>query len=94
MQRRFSEEIQKLEATSPTPEQRSELLDRHAAELQQFLDKEAAGDDRWNGRLMLTEMQLVRGDRAAAAKVLRSIEPAQAPPLLLVVSSLLSRATA
>jgi peroxiredoxin len=91
VQRRFGDEARKLEATSPSPEQRTALLDRQAQELQQFLDKEAAGDDRWNGRLMLADLQLARGDRAAAVTALRSIEAPQAPPMVLVTAAAMAQ---
>jgi|RhiMethySRZTD1v2_1073278.scaffolds.fasta_scaffold00290_26 peroxiredoxin len=91
VQRRFGEEVRRLEATSPTAEQRTQLLDRQVAELQQFVSKEAAGDDRWNGRLMLADMQLARGDRAAAATALRSIEAPQAPPMVLVTAAAMAQ---
>ncbi|HEU4417304.1 MAG TPA: redoxin domain-containing protein [Planctomycetota bacterium] len=91
VQRRFGDEARRLQAASPTPEQRAELLDRQVAELQQFLGKEAAGDDRWNGRLMLADLQLARGDRAAAATALKSIEPPQAPPMVLVTAAAMAQ---
>jgi len=97
VQRRFGDEARRLETTSPTQEQRTELLDRQVAELQQFLTKEAAGDDRWNGRLMLADMQLARAAqsspeqqvkyRAAAATALCAIEASQAPPMVLVTAA-------
>lgn len=59
------------------------LLQRQVGQLATWLHDEAKGDDRWNGQLMLVDMQLARGDRAAAGKALRDLDPAQAPALVL-----------
>lgn len=84
LEMRFRSEMQKLEATSPSPEDQNQLFDRHVAELRGFLKNTAKGDDRWNGRLWLAELELVRGNRPAATDVLKEIDGQQAPGMLLV----------
>lgn len=91
MQRQFLAESQQLDAKRPTRDQRDQLLARHLEQLRTFVADEARGDDRWNGRLMLADLQLATGDRAAAAATLRSIDAAQAPALLLVTAATLAQ---
>ncbi|MCR9248234.1 MAG: TlpA family protein disulfide reductase [bacterium] len=91
LQRAFVAESRKLGAERPTREQRDTLLDRQIKALAAFLDKEAKGDDRWNGRLMLADLSLALGRREAAAKALKSIDIERAPALLLVSAGAMAR---
>lgn len=84
LQLEFLTQSRKLAESSPSREQRLDLLGKQVGELERFLAGEAKGDDRWNGRLMLADLQLARGNRPAAAEALRSIEAKNAPALLLV----------
>jgi peroxiredoxin len=84
LQLEFLTQSRKLGESSPSREQRQELLGKQVGELERFLAGEAKGDDRWNGRLMLADLQLARGNRPAAAEALRSISKKDAPALLLV----------
>lgn len=83
LQLKFRQEAQQLGAKQPTREQQDALLNKHIAELQTFVPR-AAGDDRWNSRLMLADLHLVRRERDLAKAVLLDIDAEQAPPLLLV----------
>ena len=87
LQREFHAEAKRLEASSPSREQRDQLLSKQLAALRAFVETEAAGDDRWNGRLMLADWQLAAGDRKTAATTLRAIDPAAAPPLVLITAA-------
>ncbi len=89
VQRAFAEQRDRLYAGSaiPTREQELELLRRQTAELQAFVDHEAAGDDRWNGRLMLADLSLGLRDRPTAIAALRGLDPTVAPPLLLLTAA-------
>lgn len=91
LQQQFSAQLQQLAATSPTREQRNELLAKHSAELEQFLTSEAKDTDLWNGRLMAADLQLARGDRAAAATALRRIDAKAAPALLLITAAAMAQ---
>ncbi len=91
VQRRFTEEARKLDASSPTEEQRAQLLSRHVENLEQFLAKAAKDDDRWNGRLMLADLQLARSDRTAAAATLRTIEAKAAPAMVLITAAAMAQ---
>jgi len=91
LQQEFFAQSRQLAAGSPTREQRLELLDKQVAELGRFLAAEAAGDDRWNGRLMLADLQLARGDRQAAAAALRAIDSKAAPALLLTSAATMAQ---
>lgn len=72
---------------SANRERQQQLLSRQAAELEQFLQHEAKGDDRWNGRLMLADLNMGRSDREQALKVLKEIDREQAPALLLLTAA-------
>lgn len=85
LQRQFVAESQRLPA-EPSRAQKAELLAAQVKELARFVADEAKGDDRWNGRLMLADMQLAT-DEAAAAATLRGIDPKEAPALLLVTAA-------
>jgi len=87
----FRSEVQRLEASSPTNEQRAELRARQIPRLQQFLADDAKGDDRWNGRLMLADMQLAHGSRKPAGETLRTIDAKEAPALLLVTAAAMAQ---
>ncbi|MFO1078738.1 MAG: TlpA disulfide reductase family protein [Planctomycetota bacterium] len=84
VQRAFAAAANELAKKQPTEEQRRGLLQQQVAELGAFVQKEAAGDDRWNGRLMLADLSLGLGDRAGAMTALRGIDLDAAPALLLV----------
>lgn len=91
LQRRFVAEAQQLDAKQPTREQRETLLARHTDELQAFVADVAAGDDRWNGRLMLADLLLARRDRDAAGKALQAIDAAAAPALVLTTAATMAQ---
>ncbi|MEO6594055.1 MAG: redoxin domain-containing protein [Planctomycetota bacterium] len=91
IQRQFVEDLNKLGGGNPSREQRHELLGSHCKQLQSFLDSEARGDDRWNGRLMLADFQLARDDDAAAAVTLRSIDAKAAPALVLITAATMAQ---
>jgi peroxiredoxin len=67
------------------------LLGRQIEVLRTFLTAEATGDDRWNGRLMLADLLLARGDRRGAGAALRGIDAAAAPALLLVTAATMAQ---
>lgn len=91
LQRQLREEARQLAARSPSEDEREQLLARQIARLADFVGKQAAGEDRWNGRLMLADFQLAKGDRAAAAATLKSIDAAAAPALLLVTAATMAQ---
>ncbi len=91
LQREFSAEAQRLQVSSPTREQRDQLLARQLEVLRTFVDKEAAGDDRWNGRLMLADWQMAGGDRTAATATLRTIDAKEAPALVLITGAAMAQ---
>lgn len=84
LQAEFIAQSRKLAAERPNREQQQELLGRQIEQLQAFLANDARDADRWNGTLMLADLQLARGQRQAAGEALRRIDPAAAPALLLV----------
>ena len=90
LQSTFRAEAQRQAASSATPAQRTELLNQQIAQLQKFL-AEAKGDDRWNGRLMLAEMQLVGGSRKTAAETLKTIDSKEAGALLLTSAAAMAQ---
>lgn len=83
VQRQFAEQARALDAQRPNRDQRIELIGRQAEALQKWLASDAAGDDRWNGRLMLADMQMARREREPAIAALQGITN-EAPPLVLV----------
>ena len=91
LERRFRAEVQQLAGSSPSREQRDQQLDRHVGELRAFVEQTARGDDRWNGRLMLADLELVRGERDAAAKVLADIDRGEAPAMVLVTAATMAQ---
>ncbi|MFN3245049.1 MAG: TlpA family protein disulfide reductase [Planctomycetota bacterium] len=91
LEQRFRAEVQQLAASSPSREQRDQQLDRHVAELRKFVASTARGDDRWNGRLMLADLELVRGKREAAAEVLAAIDHNEAPAMVLVTAATMAQ---
>lgn len=91
LEQRFRAEVQELVSGSPTPEQQDQQLDRHVAELRSFVSERARGDDRWNGRLMLADLELVRGERDAAAKALSEIDQEEAPAMVLVTAATMAQ---
>lgn len=91
LEQRFRSEVQKLAASSPSREQRDQQLDRHVGELRTFVSTAARGDDRWNGRLMLADLELVRGKREAAAEALAGIDNDEAPAMVLVTAATMAQ---
>lgn len=85
LQQQFAADLQRL-GPAASRAQRTELLQNQTRQLGKFVEA-AKGDDRWNGRLMLADMQLAAGDRTAAASALRGIDDKQAPALLLVTAA-------
>lgn len=83
LQQKFRSEAQELGARMPSREQQEALLAKHIGELTAFVTR-AQGDDRWNSRLMLADLLLIRGERDKAKEALSGIDDQQAPPLLLV----------
>lgn len=91
LQQRFVKESQALDAGGGAAERRDALLARHTEELRAFVGSVAAGDDRWNGRLMLADLLLARRDREAAVAALRGIDSKQAPALLLATAATMAQ---
>ena len=102
LQQRFVKESQALDAAadqrqrdggdgSSARDQRDALLARHTEELRAFVTGVAAGDDRWNGRLMLADLLLARRDREAATAALRGIDSKEAPALLLATAATMAQ---
>jgi peroxiredoxin len=91
LQRQFANEAEALSRSSPTLEQRDQLLKQHLATLQQFVADRAKGDDRWNGRLMVADLLLQQGHRDQAAKVLADIDTDAAPPVLLLSAAAMAQ---
>ncbi|MBL8747724.1 MAG: TlpA family protein disulfide reductase [Planctomycetes bacterium] len=85
LQRLFERERQGL--TSGDREQGERLLADHVKRLAAFVARDAKDDDRWNGRLMLADLAMAKGDPAAAAGALKEIDTAAAPALLLVTAA-------
>lgn len=92
LQQRFVKESQALDASGAgAGERRDALLARHTEELRTFVTSVAAGDDRWNGRLMLADLLLARRNREAAIAALRGIDGKQAPALLLATAATMAQ---
>jgi len=91
LQQRFAKEAQALDAKRADQEQREALLRQHLDQLTRFLADTAKGDDRWNGRLMLADLNLARGDRKSATAALKDIDGKEAPPLLLVTAATMAQ---
>jgi peroxiredoxin len=91
LQQQFIAESRRLAGGEPTAEQRQQLLAQQVDVLRKFVADEAAGDDRWNGRLMLADLLLARGDRPGAGAALRTIDAAAAPALLLVTAATMAQ---
>ncbi|MGC6488877.1 MAG: TlpA family protein disulfide reductase [Planctomycetota bacterium] len=91
LEQRFRAEVRQLASSRPSREQRDEQLNRHVGELRTFVQETARGDDRWNGRLMLADLELVRGDRDAAAAALSAIDRAEAPAMVLVTAATMAQ---
>jgi len=89
VQRAFAAQREALYAgeKAPTREQELDLLRRQAQELDAFVAHEAAGDDRWNGRLMLADLRLGLREREPAIAALRGIDAAEASGLLLLTAA-------
>lgn len=91
LEQRFRAEVRQLATTQPSREQRDEQLNRHVGELRAFVADRARGDDRWNGRLMLADLELVRGNREAAAAALAAIDRDEAPAMVLVTAATMAQ---
>ncbi|MBL8724815.1 MAG: TlpA family protein disulfide reductase [Planctomycetes bacterium] len=91
LQSDFARRSQQLDQKQPTREQRLELLAQQIGELETFVRSEAKGDDRWNGQLMLADLQLARGDRKAAAQALQQVDAAAAGGLLLTSAAAMAQ---
>src|SRR5262245_14317739 len=89
VQRAFAAQREALYAgeKTPTRDQELDLLRQQAKELDSFVVHEAAGDDRWNGRLMLADLLLGLRDREPAIAALRGIDATQAGGLLLLTAA-------
>src|SRR5262245_59941002 len=79
VQRAFAAQREALYAgdKTPTRDQELDLLRRQARELEAFVAHEAAGDDRWNGHLMLADLLLGLRERESALAALRGIDATQ-----------------
>ncbi|MBK8100743.1 MAG: TlpA family protein disulfide reductase [Planctomycetes bacterium] len=82
VQRAFGDQLRALHQGEFDGKKERDLLQRQVAELAAFVQHEAAGDDRWNARLMLADLRLGLGDRDGAAKALTELDPAAAPALV------------
>lgn len=91
LERRFRREVQQLSKKSPSQDEQDRQLDRHVSELRVFVAERAQGDDRWNGRLMLADLELIRGDRKAAVEALQGIDEAAAPAMVLVTAAAMAQ---
>lgn len=90
LEMRFRNEAQGLGRTA-SREDREKLLTRHIGELETFVTKTAKGDDRWNGRLMLADLHLVRGKRAEATEALKAIDAKEASAMVLVTGATMAQ---
>lgn len=90
VQRAFVDEARQL-GQEPSRSARAELRTKQIRTLSTFVADEATGDDRWNGRLMLADLQLANDDGAAAAATLRTIESKEAGALLLVTAATMAQ---
>jgi len=90
LEERFRSEAQQL-GRNADRDQRETLLNRHIGELRTFLTDTAKADDRWNGRLMLADLELVRGKRAEASAVLKQIDATKAPAMVLVTGATMAQ---
>ena len=87
LQQRFGMQWEQLQrAEQPTREQRNALMEQQERELTAFLEQ-AAGDDRWNGRLMLADIRMGRGNRKGAVEALTAIDRNEASGLLLLTAA-------
>ncbi|MGE3174842.1 MAG: TlpA family protein disulfide reductase [Planctomycetota bacterium] len=72
---------------TPTRDQELTLRRRQVEELGSFLQHEAKGNDRWEGRLMLADMNLQLRQRDAAVTALAGMDTDGAPPLMLLAAA-------
>lgn len=87
LQQRFGMQWEQLQrAEAPTREQRIALMEQQERELTAFLEQ-AGGDDRWNGRLMLADIRIGRGNRKGAVEALSAIDRSEASGLLLLTAA-------
>lgn len=91
LQRQFVEAAQRLDAQRASREQREQLLAQQAVTLQKFVADVAKGDDRWNGRLMLADLQMRLGNRENAGDALRGIATDEAPAMVLVTAATMAQ---
>lgn len=64
-----------------------EMIAAQAAELEAFVNIEARGDDRFNGRLALVDLYLLLADTGKAREVLLALNAEESPPLILLVAA-------
>ncbi|MEY4672354.1 MAG: AhpC/TSA family [Planctomycetota bacterium] len=87
LQQRFGMQWEQLQrAESPTREQRATLMEQQERELAAFLEQ-ARGDDRWNGRLMLADIRIGRGNRKGALEALAAVDRSEASGMLLLTAA-------
>ena len=91
LERRFRNEVQQLSKKAPSRDEQDQQLDRHVDELRVFVQERAQGDDRWNGRLMLADLELIRGNRKAAVEALQAIDADAAPAMVLVTAAAMAQ---
>lgn len=91
LQRQFVEAAQRLDTQRASREQREQLLAQQAVTLQKFVADVAKGDDRWNGRLMLADLQMRLGNRENAGDALRGITTDEAPAMVLVTAATMAQ---
>ena len=89
LEQRFSRDHDQLYANDqrPTSEQRRKLTARHTKELETFLEQDAKGEDRWNGRLLLADLYLMQRQPDQAKAALQGIDTAAADPVLLLFAA-------
>jgi len=91
LQQAFAREAQQLAQSQPDNDKMLQLLAGQIERLQKFVKTTATGDDRWNGRLMLCDLNLARDDKKGAMAALVAIDKAAAPALLLVTGATLAQ---
>lgn len=91
LQRDFVKASRELAEAGASREQQDGLLKGQIADLGRFVEAEAKDDDRWNGRLMLADLNLIGGHREAALAALESIDSKAAPALLLVSAATMAQ---
>jgi hypothetical protein len=72
----FAQQMDQLykDGASPTREQETDLRSRQRKELEEFVQHEARGDDRWRARTLLAEMQAQTRQRDRAVATIRALD--------------------